>query len=279
MERESSMAPKPTPPSTATADIRPRLPKPTSNNAFHQTTYTTLTKNVALKQQMSRLFNRACYHYLNGRPCRNLCKWNHSLPPAHQLYHKLMRLSDDTVTYTYFNFILRNTIAFDTYFATMCEVLGKRKMHSILLRAVGDCENREKIPFFKDIYQGLLMAGSSKRDALTTICNTCCKSKDCYDVFLEIIIDTNALHFIDLLSECYLYGTISTQSAYKLLQQVSDNPGSELLPVFVDILDKYSMYGGFDTETFRVIIPRVESLVLGKLSLTQQLNQIIKRIQ
>ncbi|XP_037047465.1 uncharacterized protein LOC119082162 [Bradysia coprophila] len=245
--------------------------------AVGRTPYTTLTKGVALKQKVFHLFNQPCHKYLNDQCIGGVCKWNHSLPPARDIYHKLMLLNDETVKYMYFNFVLRTKKAFLVYFPSMCEVLGKRKMRSILIGAISKCEERD-IASLKFVFSGLVFYGSSKMEALTTITDYCSKSRKCYDVLLEIMIETDALYFVDTLKQYYLYGTIRTESMYKLLQQVVDAPGTALLSVFIDVLDKYSMCRGFDEKALKNIIPRAASLVKGNLSLTQQLSNIVKRM-
>ncbi|KAG4076910.1 hypothetical protein HA402_015897 [Bradysia odoriphaga] len=249
-----------------------------SEGAVGRTPYTTLTKSVALKQKMFHLFNRPCHKYLNGQCIGGICKWNHSLPPARDIYNKLMLLSDETVKYMYFNFVLRTNKAFVTYFPYMCEVLGKRKMRSILIEAISKCEERE-ITSLKFVFSGLVFYGLSKMEALTTITDYCSKSSKCYDVLLEIMIETDALYFVDTLKQYYLYGTIRTESMHKLLQQVADAPGTALLSVFIDILDKYSMRRDFDEKSLKNILPRAANLVKGNLSLTQQLSNIVKRME
>lgn len=265
--------------STSHKDVRSTILKPNSKRVPRMTAYTTLTKHFALKRQMMNLFNRTCYNYVSGRFCRPNCKWNHNLPPAHVISQKMMRMSDDTITYMYYNFVLKNNMSFVAYFPTMCEVFGRRKMESILLSVISDCEKHEQIPFLKFVFYGLVLTGLSMRGALTMVTNKCCKNRDCYDIFLEIIIETDALYFIDLLADYYLYGTISKQSAYKLLEQVVDAPENTLLTLFIDILDKYSMYNAFDVDTFKGILPTVKNLALGNLKLSQMLNHIEQRMQ
>lgn len=255
-----------------------RISEPNSQSVPRRTTYTTVTKNFALKRKMINLFNRTCYNYLNGRSCGPRCQWNHHLPSAYGIFEKLIRLPDDAIAYMYYNFVLKSNTSFVTYFPTMCYVFGERKMQSILLSAIRDCEKRENIPFLKFVYKGLVLSGLSERSALTMVTDNCCKNRDCYDIFLEIIIDKDALYFIDLLEKYYLYGTVSQPSAFKLLQQVMDVPGTSLLTTFVDILDQYSMYNAFDVETFQCIIPAVKKLALGNLSLSQKLIQIEQRM-
>lgn len=258
-------------------DVRSTLSNP--SNVCGITDYITLTKNDALNRKMVNLFNRTCYNFLNGRLCRRFCKWNHNLPDTHDIYRKLMCLPDDSIAYMYANFVLKSNTSFVTYFPTMCDVFGNRNMTSILLSVIKDCEKREKIPFLKFVFNGLVMTGLAKRDALTMVTDYSCKSRACYDLFLEIIIETDAVHFIDMLEKYYFHGTISEQSMLKLLQQVTDTPSTSFLTLFVDILDKYSMYSGFDAETFQFIMPRAKNLVMGNLSLSQQLNHIAQRMQ
>lgn len=93
------------------------------------------------------------------------------------------------------------------------------------------------------------------------------------------MIETDALYFVDTLRQCYLYGTIRGELMQKLLQQVVEAPGTELLPVFIDILDNYSMCQTFDKEAFGRIIPRTMNLVQGNLSLTQKLGRIVNRMK
>lgn len=250
---------------------------PLSKGPVNRTPYEALTKNAAHKQKVFHLFNRPCHNYLNGCCSGSICKWNHTLPPTREIYKKLMLLNDETVQYVYFNFVLRTTKAFVTYFESMCEVLGKRKMKSILVGAIRICEERDHVEYLKFVFNGLLFNGSSKRDALTIVMECCSKSRKCYDILLEIMIDSDALYFVDSLKQYCSYGKIRTESLHKFLQQVVDAPGTALLPVFIDILDRYSIGRTFDEEAFKCIVPRAAKLVKGDLKLKQQLDHIVKR--
>lgn len=281
-ETPNSTAVQDTRPTHVVKDTRPTQLKSKSNNVSggpRMTKYIALTKNNALNQQIDRLFNRPCHKYLKGRCCGRICKWNHHLPTAHDISDKLLRLPNDNIVYMYSNFVSQSNMPFVAYFPTMCDIFGQRKMESVLTSAVRDCEKRENIPFLKFVFNGLVMTGLSKRDALTMVANKCSKTRDFYDVILEILIETDALYFIDKLKEYYLHGTISMDSMYKLLQQVIDNPDASLLTLFVDIIDKYSIYGVFDEETSKSILPRVKNLVLGNPSLSQKFNRIVERMQ
>lgn len=244
--------------------------------------YTTLTKDCALRKQMMLLFNRTCYNYVNGRACRVSCKWNHKLPPVHEIYPKLMRFSTYTVMYMYSNFIVKSKMAFFTYFSTMCDIFGSRKMESSLMNAIKDCEQYGNFVFYKYIYNGLILTGLSKRDALSQVVDCCRKSRSSYDVVLEIIVESDPLCFIDILKQYYRHATVNHYHMYKLLQQVTITPVPALLTVFVDILDnaiKPSMYDICDVESFKFILLGAKGLVEGDVVLSSRLSDIASRFQ
>lgn len=248
-----------------------------SKAAPHAAAYATLTKNCALQKKIMSLFNRPCYYYLNGRHCGIICKWNHKLPSAHEIFRKLVQFSNDDIMYVYSNFISKSKMVFVTYFPIMCDLFGSRKMQSSLLNAVKDCDLCEKLAFYKCIYHGLVMTGLSKRDALTKIDDYCCKKRASYDILLEIIIETDPLYFIDMLNKFYRYGTISSHHMLKLCQYACDNPAPYMLRVFIDILDTYSMSDVCDVGTFRILLLRAENLAAGDINLSNKLNNIASR--
>jgi len=152
-------------------------------------------------------------------------------------------------------------------------------MSSLLTGSVAICEEQENVESLKFVYNGLILHGSSKQDALTTVTDLCSKSTKCYDVLLDIMIESDALYFADTLKRYYLRGTIRTESLFKLLEQVVDAPGSALLSVFIEILDEYSMCRILDEQAFKCIIPRATELVQSNPILAQQLNHIVKRME
>lgn len=236
---------------------------------------TPMSANVALRRQMIFLFKRPCFSYLNGRDCLVDCKWNHNLPPVREIYEKMMLFTNDTIMYMYTNFILKSTISFTTYFPIICEIFGKKNMEASLMNAIKDCEQRERILFFKYIYNGLVMTGISKRDALNKIADCCCKTKLSYSIILEIIVETDPLYFIDMLKIYYRYGTISTHNMVKLLQQVIDNPAPSLLTVFVEMLYKYSISDICDAATLKLLLSKAKYLTAGNNNMSERLNDIV----
>lgn len=137
-----------------------------------------------------------------------------------------------------------------------------------------DCELRNKKPFFKCIYHALVSSGLSKLDALRKIIDCGVNNRDSYDVFVEIIIETDPLYFIDFLKKYYRYATISSHHMRKLLQQVIDTPIPSMLTVFIDILDQYSMDNICDFEMFKFVLLRIKSLVLGDDNLSQRFHAL-----
>lgn len=273
-------APAPPKPFAAPAPVNIVVPQP--HLMLKNATIPLRIPSDPCKTQMLNLFRKPCFQFLNGKECGPTCKFNHALPHADEIFQKFTPLSNEKIMYMYSNFVVRSNISFITYFKTMCEIFGFRKMEVSLLDAIKDCERRSLIPFFKLIFNGLLLTGLSKRDALTRIINHCDKSQaGCHTVILEIIIETDALYFIDLLKTYYQQGTLNSNIIGKLVQQVIDNPAPTLVAVFIDILSKYSQSNICDIHTLRRLAFNIKDTIYatGDIILSEKFNEIVSRFQ
>lgn len=230
-----------------------------------------------LKRQMTFLFNRACYNFMNGRNCRDRCTYNHFLPAPQEIFQKLMMFSVDTITNMYLYFIVKNPMSFVTYFPTICEVFGSKKMQSSLLAAVKHCEKHKKITFYVHIYNALVKMELSKQEALSTIVDCCCQSEAAYTSIVNIMIEADPLYFIEMLKKYYRRAKIQTHSMVLLTEQVNDNPAPSLLKLFIDVFDKYSLTDLCDVGTYKLLLSRARILAIGDHSLIKKLNHIALR--
>lgn len=228
-------------------------------------------------KQMKFLLNGICFNYLKGGRCDLLCRWSHHLPSAQDVLDKLMIFSNEAILGVYKYFISRNEMSFVNYFATMCQIFANKKMESILLGAVEHCDQHRKVFFYKNIFDALRMAGLSRRAALKKIVERSRKNKIAYTVIVNIIVETDPLHFLEMLKKFYKLATIHTHHMMKLMNQLNDNPVTPLLSIFIDMFDTYSMSPVCDAGAHKILLMRARCLASDKPRLARKLKQIESR--
>lgn len=188
------------------------------------------------RSQVLTMFNQPCINYLSKKPCETPCSFSHELPHGKMIYEALQTFSNDLVLFIYSDFLVKNNSTFEQYFPLLCQFFGNRKLKATLTTLVKDCEKYEKYEFFQVIFDGLLLCGMKKVDALSIIvncCNSICSASD--EAFLKII-EPDPQSFIQILSK--LPRLLTPQLVSTLMLQLSSNSNNSQLRECVDLLER-----------------------------------------
>ncbi|KAJ6634752.1 hypothetical protein Bhyg_13331, partial [Pseudolycoriella hygida] len=231
-----------------------------------------------LRKQILFLFSRACIDHMKKEVCRIKCPYTHCLPPEHVVFDKMMLFPSDALKKIYEEFIVKNEIPFVKYFPIVAEAFGKKKMELSLLAAIKHCENHNQINYFKYIFRGMISIGWPRRKALKIITDCCQKCSTACNTILDIILNTDPLTLIDLLRNYCKNANIQDHHMTIFLHKICVNPAPSLLPVFVDMLERYSESNNHDAGTLKMMLFQCKRLVAGNDNLIRRLNHITMRV-
>lgn len=205
--------------------------------AQHQQLPTSSSSNQYQDQGNRRIFNKTltllnsmCAKYLYGRCQNQQCVYSHSFVNPQELKKKLTFNSLD-VTIDLYQVCLRFNRLFFHYFELICEIYGHRQQLDRLIMMINDVEKFDRpIHYYKYIVNGLTYCiGITKIKAVEILFkNRSLQTEKACHVLVEIIIDTDVIHFLRELQFLSSKFTLQWKSVDRLLEICLLNQNSDL---------------------------------------------------